>query len=350
MRDSVLETPRPPASVRSMRPLHVVLWACSITLLACATDSGPPHPAGRWLAAMVYDTAAHRFVLLTGSNALTTRFFDDSWSWDGEHWTLLSPSGLGQRDEALADYDPAANHIVVFGGRSPQLEAGMNVALFDTWEGNGSTWTKRASSGPGVRPGYGGGFDANRGRLVLFGGTTTGNGGVFQSTDTWEWNGQQWMVAATTGPPGSSLTGPPNVFPNGFYLAPSNAVYLAGRGKLVMLVGSGLSASSNSSEIWEWSGSAWSVVGTGPGGTMPMAVAAVGADELLIFDGGSGVTYLWNGTTTTQVATTGPGRRDYAAIASDAARHRVLLFGGQRGGATFADTWLWDGGAWALQP
>ncbi|HEY6041064.1 MAG TPA: hypothetical protein VIX58_02950 [Anaerolineae bacterium] len=39
-------------------------------------------------------------------------------------------------------------------------------------------------------------FDTTRGRVVLFG----GQGGTSLASDTWEYDGPQWKVAADTGP------------------------------------------------------------------------------------------------------------------------------------------------------
>ncbi|HKQ47741.1 MAG TPA: kelch repeat-containing protein [Phycisphaerae bacterium] len=43
-----------------------------------------------------------------------------------------------------------------------------------------------------------------------------------------------------------------------------------------------------------------------------------------------------------------PSARNYHAMAYDAARGRTVLFGGQNAGGNLADTWEWDGSAWAL--
>jgi hypothetical protein len=48
-----------------------------------------------------------------------------------------------------------------------------------------------------------------------------------------------------------------------------------------------------------------------------------------------------------KAATTGPVRRHSGRSAYDAARSRVVLYGGQEGGAYLGDTWEWDGATWA---
>src|SRR5438094_453033 len=62
-------------------------------------------------------------------------------------------------------------------------------------------------------------------------------------------------------------------------------------------------------------------------------------------------TWTWDGTTWTQLQPlTSPAARQYYAMAYDAARGRVVLFGGAtqlNGGGIAQDTWEFDGTTWA---
>ena len=300
------------------------------------TVAAPVRPASRWEATMVYDTASKRIQLIGGSivegsgASAVSRFLGDVWGWNGSRWTLITLAGPTPRDGAVAGYDPITLRVVLHGGRDPQAVNGANPPLTDTWIASGSEWSKVSTVGPTpARHHAGGGFDERRAQLVLFGG---GDPAVTHR-DTWEWNGSVWTQRASTTPTALS--------------APSRAVYLTGRGALVMLVGTFFSGPT---EFWQWSGSAWSKVGDGPTGAMPMQIAATGPNDVLIFDGGSGNTYYWNGSTTTRVSTTGPGLRAAPVMAYDASRHVVVLFGGYRGSSTLDDTWLWDGVSWSVAP
>jgi len=63
--------------------------------------------------------------------------------------------------------------------------------------------------------------------------------------------------------------------------------------------------------------------------------------------GGSGDTWVWDGTTWTQLTpSASPSARYLHAMAYDAARQRVVLFGGSPGSVAFGDTWEWDGTTW----
>ena len=59
-------------------------------------------------------------------------------------------------------------------------------------------------------------------------------------------------------------------------------------------------------------------------------------------------TWVWDGTEWTQESDTGPSRRRAHAVAYDALRERIVLFGGYDGpaDAVLGDTWEWDGTAW----
>ena len=59
-----------------------------------------------------------------------------------------------------------------------------------------------------------------------------------------------------------------------------------------------------------------------------------------------GDTWVWDGAFWTQVAETGPAARRAHAMAYDVGRQRVVLFGGLSGATSLDDTWVWDGAAW----
>ena len=73
-------------------------------------------------------------------------------------------------------------------------------------------------------------------------------------------------------------------------------------------------------------------------------VVLFGGDSLR--SGLLGDTWTWDGENWTQVADTGPSPRREFAMVFDAARQQVLLFGGGRGDSHFGDTWQWDGENW----
>jgi Kelch motif/Galactose oxidase, central domain len=68
---------------------------------------------------------------------------NDTWAWDGETWTELSP-GVSPPARAYAASGVIGDRMFVAGGQ------GQAQALDDTWAFDGSTWTELAVSGPGV--------------------------------------------------------------------------------------------------------------------------------------------------------------------------------------------------------
>lgn len=68
-----------------------------------------------------------------------------------------------------------------------------------------------------------------------------------------------------------------------------------------------------------------------------------------------GETWVWDGLGWLNAApSTGPSSRAWAAMAYDAARDRIVLFGGTTGATasegSLAETWEWDGTRWSLRP
>ena len=93
---------------------------------------------------------------------------------------------------------------------------------------------------------------------------------------------------------------------------------------------------------------------TGPSPrTAPAMAYDAARGEVVLFGGRDdgvydGETWVWDGAVWTLRATTGPSRRYDHAMAYDAAGGELVLFGGW-GGSTLGDTWVWDGSVWALR-
>src|SRR5688572_5127818 len=74
-----------------------------------------------------------------------------------------------------------------------------------------------------------------------------------------------------------------------------------------------------------------------------------GRQRVVLFGGNSGSdTWEWDGVSWAQQnPANSPSPRSGTAMAYDAARQRVVLFGGGIGFALFGDTWEWDGVTWS---
>jgi hypothetical protein len=123
-------------------------------------------------------------------------------------------------------------------------------------------------------------------------------------------------------------------------------------------------------DAWSWDGEAWRRLDQR--GAVPVArtfpaiaedasrntVYVFGGNRALFGSGQPGDTVLsdfwnWDGTTWRSLGSTGPGPRAEAAMTFDHARNRLVLFGGYRGPGRqrvrLGDTWEWDGTTWALK-
>lgn len=186
-------------------------------------------------------------------------------------------------------------------------------------------------------------YDAARGRIVMFAGEVNS---PLLSTETWEWNGTAWAlkVPRTGSPParrGHSLT------------------YDSKRHRVIMFGGYGAD-NAFFDDTWEWNGTVWTNISpaTGNPPSRDRATLAYDAarDRVVLFGGlgGDGSvrsdTWEWNGTAwknVTPAGVTNPPGRVSAAAAYDPVRGRVVLFGGITGPTFLADTWEWNGTAWS---
>jgi len=192
--------------------------------------SGPP---GRSFHAMAYDSGRQRAVLFGGRDAEYVAL-GDTWEWDGTAWILRSTTGPAPRSGHAMAYDSARGRVLLFGGGG----------FSDTWEWDGNSWTERVVPGPSARYGHSITYDSVRRRVVLFGGVAV-DSGTYPSAETWEWDGTAWTRGASLGPPA-------NTWFNG--RAYASMAYDAVRARTILFGGVGVS---EFADVWEWDGVAW---------------------------------------------------------------------------------------------
>jgi hypothetical protein len=299
-----------------------------------AQRSPPTDPSSRFNHAMAYD-AVRQGVLLFGG-AVSFNRLSDTWEWDGSKWTQRSSAGAGG-DSGLPvwpamTYDLARQRGVLFDGSSNQ-----------TWEWNGVAWTQRSpATSPGLRQDHAMAYDVVRQRTVLFGGRASST----LLADTWEWDGSNWILRAPATSP-SARRGPA-------------LAYDASRQRVVLFGGYTDSGWPDLSDTWEWDGSNWTRLNPArsPRGRSDHALACdVGRQRVVLFGGYShdpmqpgpnDDTWEWDGSNWTQRwPASSPSRRSNHAMAYDAARQRVVLFGGDTGSSYLADTREFDGSNWS---
>jgi hypothetical protein len=321
--------------------VHRLLLVAAVLPAFSAVGAQSAAPPRRAHHALVYDQAGQRVLLTGGSTPLDGgqrfAFFNDLWAFDGTRWSPLPPSGAQMSGVQLA-YDAKNKRIVSFGGYAgssvgdvrvldqnvwkplgqhadmPAAEpgfvydvrrdrfiafggsAGRGRAHGDTWQFDGATWTKLATSGPPARQAHVMVYDEKRGRTVVFGGMAVATPGQPPPLlgDTWEFDGTTWTEQKVAGP--SPRTG-------------AGATYDAKRGLVILFGGSG--ASGFSGETWSWDGTAWK-----------------------------------------KLSDAGPEPRGMGYMAYDRRRDRIVLFGGRKGwpDGDLDDTWQWDGSVWRRSP
>jgi uncharacterized protein (TIGR03437 family) len=195
---------------------------------------------------MAYDSSHGQVVMFGGINQ-TNQYYQDTWVWDGAHWTPMPSSSVppARADHAMA-YDSTRQKVVLFGGAS-------STGIFnDTWVWDGSNWTQElTASQPSARYYDAMAFDSAHGQTVLFGGFGAGG----NLGDTWLWNGGDWSQVSPQASP-SIRAGPAMAYDSGH-----DQVVLFGGANLVI---SGLSTYYG--DTFTWSG--------GPI-TTPLAVTSV---------------------------------------------------------------------------
>lgn len=256
-------------------------------------------------------------------------------------WNQVSPATTpAARTGAGMDFVPLSLGLVMFGGGAP-------FNSNETWIYDGVDWALQSpANSPTPRSGMELVYDSTRGVAVLYGGLATNISIPPPVSETWEWDGSNWTQVFPTN----------NAGPRYRYAACFDAV----RSRLVMHGGATTQLLGvPNGQTWEYDGTTWTQIATtgtpGPRDRACMAFHA-GIGQSVLFGGYDGFslsdeTWLYDGTTWTQVAMTGPkpSARNAAKMVYDPVRDLVVLTGGQDTGP-LADTWTFDGTTWTQQP
>lgn len=321
-------------------------------------------PSKRVYHAMDYDLLRNVSVLFGGWDNVVP-FFNDTWEWNqvSETWSLIAVVGgiaPSVRGRHCLVYDTSRNVFVLFGGRDGSTNYN------DTWEYNGatSTWVPITVAGgikPSIRYSSAMAFDSTRNVVVLFGGNTA----TGYSDETWEYNGatSTWTLITVAG----------GTKPSARYY--SAMVYDSSKQRCVLF--GGMDATARVNDTWEYNSATATWVLIAPiGGVKPTGRSEHSMvfdrirNKCIMFagqDGAIGVAHVvadtWEytaSTTTWTLVNTGadPGEtnpigRVAFAMAHDASRQRVVLFGGYMDAPYYlmsAETWIYapTTGLWDL--
>ncbi len=241
---------------------------------------------------------------------------------------------VGLSDLAMA-YDSTRDRVVLFGGWDGQKD------LADTWEYDGTTWLKRSHrTSPGTHSTHRMAYDLARKNTVMFGGYCGSNCAL---GDTWTWDGTDWTKQRPAASPGARFA--------------HAMAYDSARQRVVLFGGVGTASSSAFGDTWEWDGVTWTKITTAhaPSARYSSAMAYDAQRGRMVLFGGRGTartsdTWTYDGRDWhRQAPTRNPGLRTAHAMVYDALRDRTVMFGGFDGVNHLDATWEWDGADWRVR-
>jgi hypothetical protein len=312
--------------------------------ITCSRPREPPALGSRNAHVMAYDAARRQVMLFGGADERSVR--GDTWGWDGKRWQQLATEGPPPRTFPVMAYDPTRERVLLFGGNRVLFgtDPAAPTLLRDLWAWNGGKWVALSdgTGGPSARAEACGGYDEERHRFVVFGGYEKAGETRTRLGDTWEWDGTTWTRVADTGPAARSGA------------AMSYVPALAERPAGMVLFGGSTGTPPPPGDTWHWDGRRWTLLPqSAPAGRFNPVMAYDRAHATLLrfggFIGGRRVDELWQlrDDIWTPLSHRGPAGRNHSAWAYDGDSHRLVLYGGHDGDQVFADTWTWDGTAWS---
>ncbi len=258
----------------------------------------------------------------------------ETWEWDGSAWIWREPkhSPSPRLYHAMA-YDPIRQRVVMFGGRTPSSSDPVDQ---DTWEWDGDDWIMRQLAiQPPAMERHAMIWDPLSQRILMYG---AGEG--------WAWDGNNWERVLSGLEPGVA---------SGHAMA-----YDPIRQRIVMF--GGVDVDGMAAKMHTWNGSSWEL-------QTPMHSPSIQVNHRMAWDPTigrilmlgldstrtSGTTWAWDGSDWIELAPTNhPGIRQNALLVTDTVKGEVILFGGHyvtgfQPGTFYQDTWRWDGSNWHLE-
>ena len=316
------------------------------------TKQTPQGPGARIEDAFVYDSVTGRLIMIGGYDLDWNRL-NDVWEYNGSSktWTDFTPSTGAfpiQRSGHAAAFDPVRRKVVMFGGLNDSSQW-----LNDTWEWDtvAHTWTNvTPATSPSPRQGSRLVYDAANDRIILVGGVDANH---FYG-ETWAWNltARTWTLLSTGTSSSAGRTFLGRTFPGAAYNSSTNRVVVFGGIGYPNANGTG--AVTDFGDLWELRGSTWTDVTPASGpparGWTQLAFDSA-ANRMIMFGGWAntaatsfGDTWALSGGAWSEIIPQGSGPlvRDSFGMAYDAARQRVVVFGGY-----LADVMELSGNAWS---
>ncbi len=312
--------------------LTVFTGACGGLLVFFAWDLfSPPGRLRRWSARAGGLLLAAWVVLLAYNLGLTIHQVRqpaaDAWR------PLVSAHMPSGRFSAGLAYDTQRQRAVLFGGQVKN-EEGRIYNSAETWEWDGQDWALMATGGPSGRAFAAMGYDPQRKVVVLYGGQN--DSGLL--SDVWEWDGHTWRRMC------------PNCNPAARWGA--RFVYDEQAKQLVLYGGLGEKGAWYA-ESWSWNGSSWGyneITSSAPATINPAIAYETGQQRALVYvDDPLGGTWTWqNRAFSHQRLAIHPPTLVSAALVYDPLNQRSILYGGldARKDLYSGQTWVYANNAW----
>lgn len=164
--------------------LSVLIWAPTLYAQEIPCPRNQP--------VIAYHDDAETILLFGGYCSLKKTRLNDLWVYDGEKWNRLDPTNSPEpRSGHQMVYDKFNKRLVLFGGKGND-----NEILNDTWIFKEGKWLKLNISGPPPRQSHRLVYLEN-GRMLLFGGSNH-EGSL---NDTWVLTQQEWRSYQSTNSP-----------------------------------------------------------------------------------------------------------------------------------------------------
>ncbi len=253
-----------------------------------------PGPSARFASAMAFDEDTGKTVLFGGAD-INYDVMNDTWVWDGDNWTDMTP--VDPNDSPLpSEYSEMA---YAGPGKGVLLFGGENMDIYNkTWLWDGAKWNDLTPADtsvdyPPARFEFSMTYIGD-GEVLLYGGWGE-NGSLY---DTWIWNGTGWREVTPADPNDSPIVD------NRTSLA-----YDKKNDEVVLFGGYTSDAPYVSNRTWIWDGQAWIL----------------------------------------QSPAHSPPPRIFASMVYDSNIEKVILVGGEAGYIPKDDVWFWDGEDWTEQ-
>jgi Galactose oxidase, central domain len=166
------------------------------------TSTAGTAPPSRWAGGFAYDLNRDALVLFGGRDL--TRFFNDTWVFNGTAWKHVHTGPAPSRRSGVSlTYDARDGYLLLFGGGIGNLPAGSGSAWTyynETWTFSGNTWTNRTSTvgnAPSPRFAMASAYDPTTAAVLFVGGEALSSGVSSWQNDTWTFSAGSWRAVAT---------------------------------------------------------------------------------------------------------------------------------------------------------